>query len=103
MCKEQGRIANPATEKTPRRYQGSHKQAGDSLEGQNYCAEIKIRGRPPGPKPRDRSHDATDPTESLADIGIMYDASSRWPVHQVGAGTIFVGPHRAFVVWEMSE
>ncbi len=66
------------------------KQAGESLEMQNYCAEIKIRAErragellaerephPPGPVSEDRSHDVTYPP-TLTDMGISKIQSSRW-------------------------
>ena len=66
------------------------KQAKESLEMQNYCAEIKLRAErragemlrarephPPGPEPEDRSHDVTYPPK-LDDLGINKSQSSRW-------------------------
>jgi len=66
------------------------KQAGETLEMQNQCAEIKIRAErragellreqekhPPGPEKKDQSHDVTDPPK-LSDIGISKMQSSRW-------------------------
>ena len=65
------------------------KQAGESLEMQNQCSEIKIRAErkageilkerephPPGPE-KDKSHNATYP-ETLKELGIERDQSSRW-------------------------
>jgi hypothetical protein len=65
------------------------KQAGEGLEMQNWCAEIKLRAerragellremeKHPGGNPN-LSHDTTGYPPTLEDLGISRDQSSRW-------------------------
>lgn len=66
------------------------KQAKAGMEIENAAAEIRLRAErragemlaamekhPPGPAPRDRSHDATEPP-TLADLGVTKHQSSRY-------------------------
>ncbi|MCI0660700.1 MAG: hypothetical protein L0220_06475 [Acidobacteria bacterium] len=67
------------------------RQAGESLEMQNMCAEIKLRAerrageilremekRDGGDAMKAPSHDAREFPPSLSDLGINYSQSSRW-------------------------